>query len=327
MTYVSEDTIHEREVTRGTSSALPVWGTETDARRGHSQRLLERLGFVALAAPMLALLLAVARAPGPVSLTIAMLWASAQPLLVAWLLRRRRLRLQEELPTLGDLVELGSRAEAAEAALRKDEEMLHELRATVIGITMAHQLLKTSSPEIHDATRDRLTELQDSELARLERLIVGVPERTADHVDLRDVVRPIADSLRLRGTTIECHGDAAATGRPDDISEIIHILLANAARHAPGSEIRVTVFQTSTAAGIQVSDKGPGVPQRLASRVFERGLRGPGSPGHGLGLHIARNLAREMGGELRLEPTTNGASFELTLPLAVGVGSCLAHSA
>jgi signal transduction histidine kinase len=326
MTYVCKDTVQEREVTRGTTSALPVWGP-AEVGGGQPQRLMERLGFVALAAPMLALVLVVARAPGPWSVTIALLGASVQPLLVAWSLRRRRIRLQEELPTLGDLVELGSRAEAAEAALRKDEEMLHELRATVVGITMAHQLLKTSSPEIHDATRDRLTELQDSELARLERLIVGVPERTSDHVDLMDVVRPIADSLRLRGTTIECHGDAAATGRPDDISEIIHILLANAARHAPGSEIRVTVFQTSTAAGIQVSDTGPGVSPRLASRVFERGLRGPASPGHGLGLHIARNLAHEMGGELRLEPTTSGASFQVTLPLAVGVESCLAHSA
>lgn len=326
MTYICKDTIQERDVTWGTS-ALPVWGSATEAGRRQPQKLLESLGFVALAAPMLALVLVVARAPGPLSLTIALLWASVQPLLVAWSLRRRRIRLQEELPTLGDLVELDSRAEAAEAALRKDEEMLHELRATVVGITMAHQLLKISSPEIQDATRDRLTQLQDSELARLERLIVGVPERTSDHVDLTDVVRPHADSLRLRGATIECHGDAAASGRPDDISEIIHVLLANAARHAPGSEIRVTAFQTSTAAGIQVSDNGPGISQRLASRVFERGIRGPGSPGHGLGLHIARNLAREMGGELRYEPTTSGASFQLTLPLAQGVGSCLAHSA
>jgi signal transduction histidine kinase len=273
---------------------------------------------------MLALVLVVYRAPGPWSLAMAGLWASVQLPLAAWFQHRQRARY---VPSFGDLVELGSRAAAAEEALRRDEEMLHEVRATVVGITMAHQLLRTSNPEIHDATRDRLAELQDTELARLERLVVGVPERTAGDIDLRDVVRPLADSLRLRGTEVECHGNGVATGRPDDISEIVHVLLTNAARHAPGSAIRVMLFQTSTTAGIQVADDGPGVPPELASRLFERGVRGPDSPGHGLGLHIARKLAREMGGELRLEPGSSGTTFELTLPLSIGAVPCLAHSA
>lgn len=309
------------------TSTPAIWGTTPEVDHARSRTSPERLGVALFAVPMVALALVVYLAPGPWSVTTALLWATLQLPLAAWLHRRLRARQAGDLPTVGDLFELRFRAEAAEEALRHDEELLHELRATVVGITMAHQLLKTSSPEIQEATRDRLTELQDTELARLERLVVGVPERTSREVDLRDIVRPLADSLSLRGTTVECHGAAAATGRQDDISEIVHVLLANAARHAPGSAIRVTLFQTSRMAGIQVADDGPGVPSSMASRLFERGVRGPDSPGHGLGLHIAHKLAAEMGGELRLVSTTRGASFELTLPLSEGAVPCLAHSA
>ncbi len=320
-------------------SVRPVRGDTPAADHASSGNILTRLNVASIGArrlapvlvlalvPAIVLVRALEGSPGPWGVATALLWASLPVQLAAWLRLRRRADDSLDVTTLADLAELGSRAEAAEAALRRDEELMHELRATVVGITMAHQLLRTSSPEIHDATRQRLTELQNSELARLERLVVGVPERTSDNIDLEDVVRPLAESLRVRGTMVECHGDGAATGRPDDVSEIVHVLLANAARHAPGSVIRVTLFQTATTAGIQVADDGPGVPPTLASRLFDRGVRGPDSPGQGLGLHIARKLAREMGGELRLEPASRGASFELTLPLAIGAVPCLAHSA
>lgn len=300
--------------------------TYTD--RFHDQGKVERLGVASLGAVVvLLLLLELDRVSGPWGLATALLWASVPVQLAAWLHLRQRSRDAEELSALRDMAELGSRAEAAEAALRRDEELLHELRATVVGITMAHQMLRTSGSAIEDETRHRLTKLQDSELARLERLVVGVPERTSSNVDLRDVVRPLADSLSIRGTRVEWDGAGAVTGRPDDITEIVHVLLTNAARHAPGSEVRVTLFQTPVGAGVRIVDDGPGVPAELASRLFDRGVRGPDSPGHGLGLHVARKLAREMGGELSLEPSLGGATFELTLPVAIGAEPCLAHSA
>jgi signal transduction histidine kinase len=328
MSYMCKETRPEQVTTRATSALTPVWGTAAGPGRASSREWSTELpGSVLLAAPIWVLVVVVARAPGPWSLALALLGATIELPCIAWVQRRRRARRAGGLPTLGDVVELSTRAESAENALREKEEMLHELRAMVVGITMSHQLLRTSSHEIQAATRDRLVQLQDSELARLERLVVGVPERTSDEVDLMHLVRPLADSLRLRGARVECHGAAAATGRPDDIREIVHVLLTNAARHAAGSDVRVVVFQTSTAAGIHIADDGPGVPPELASRIFDRGVRGPGSAGHGLGLHIARRLAQEMGGDLRLRPTSGGASFELTLPLSVGAVSCLAHSA
>ena len=70
---------------------------------------------------------------------------------------------------------------------------------------------------------------------------------------------------------------------------------------------------------VDVSDSGPGIPAALRPRLFERGTRRDESPGHGLGLHIARRLARGMGGDLRIhtESGSPGVSFTLLLPAAV----------
>ena len=67
---------------------------------------------------------------------------------------------------------------------------------------------------------------------------------------------------------------------------------------------------------VTVSDDGPGIPAPSAEAVFGRGFRGPGSRGTGLGLAVARTLARQHGGELRLIPSAIGATFLLSLPRA-----------
>ena len=65
---------------------------------------------------------------------------------------------------------------------------------------------------------------------------------------------------------------------------------------------------------ITCADDGPGLTSDEAARAFERGFRGRTSRGSGLGLHGARELMVEQGGDLALEPTTTGATFVMTLP-------------
>jgi signal transduction histidine kinase len=97
----------------------------------------------------------------------------------------------------------------------------------------------------------------------------------------------------------------------------------NAAKYADGTAS--PTIHLSAAAGngslvLTVRDHGPGIPREQARAVFdpfERGGRDPADPvpGVGLGLALARGLARDMGGELTLEsPSDGGARFRLELP-------------
>ncbi|RZL67174.1 MAG: two-component sensor histidine kinase, partial [Rhodococcus sp. (in: high G+C Gram-positive bacteria)] len=96
--------------------------------------------------------------------------------------------------------------------------------------------------------------------------------------------------------------------------------LDNAGRFTPsGGTIRVAVGR-DTHAFITVDDEGPGVAEADRERIFERlvrlnSARDRASGGVGLGLSIARTLARAHGGELVCLAGPSGARFRLTLPL------------
>lgn len=98
------------------------------------------------------------------------------------------------------------------------------------------------------------------------------------------------------------------------VEEILNILLVNAATHAPGAAVVVSGSARDGRVQLRVSDDGPGVPAHLRADVFTRGVRRRGSPGHGIGLELARRLARGQHGDLWLEDTSVGASFVLEVP-------------
>ena len=101
---------------------------------------------------------------------------------------------------------------------------------------------------------------------------------------------------------------------PGAVARIARILLNNAHRHGAG---RVVLRVEGGA--IEVSDEGPGVPPGEEERIFERFRRGPEAGedgGFGLGLAIGRELAEQMGGELRF---VGNATFRATFPPAEDV--------
>ncbi|MDT7556374.1 MAG: hypothetical protein QOI68_844, partial [Pseudonocardiales bacterium] len=105
------------------------------------------------------------------------------------------------------------------------------------------------------------------------------------------------------------------------ITQIVTNLLDNARRHTPaGGTLGVTVEHNDTEALLTVRDSGPGVPDGDRERIFDRlvrldDARARDSGGAGLGLPIARALARAHGGELAYLPGQPGGAFQLRLPL------------
>jgi signal transduction histidine kinase len=107
---------------------------------------------------------------------------------------------------------------------------------------------------------------------------------------------------------------------PDLITRVVRNLLANAARHARSS-IAVETGTAGAFAWVRIANDGPAVPAEQRQRIFEPfarldGARAASGGGAGLGLAIARRIARAHDGDVDLEPADHGASFRLTLPLA-----------
>ncbi len=92
-------------------------------------------------------------------------------------------------------------------------------------------------------------------------------------------------------------------------------ILSNAVKHTQAGLISVYAYEHQPGVlAIKVADSGPGVPEDLREKIFEPFYRGQlNVPGTGLGMSIARTLARRMGGDLTLLPSVSGAQFLLTL--------------
>jgi signal transduction histidine kinase len=106
-------------------------------------------------------------------------------------------------------------------------------------------------------------------------------------------------------------------GDRDRIEQVLRALVANALRHAPTSDVEISVEPQSAKVRVGVLDRGPGIPKAQREHVFKRFVRvnelASGS-GAGLGLYVARGLARLMGGDVTLETRPQGGSvFWFTL--------------
>ena len=105
--------------------------------------------------------------------------------------------------------------------------------------------------------------------------------------------------------------------QPDAVAAMFNVLLDNAAKHGR-SAAKVTVEPHGNYVEVAVHDDGPGVDPSLRTGLFEWGVRGAGSTGQGIGLHIARDLAQQQGGYLRTgDVAGGGATFVLGLPLDI----------
>ena len=216
-----------------------------------------------------------------------------------------RLAIRENTTTVDALHD---RVAQVELAVREDRERLHEINATIAGIATATRLIH-DGPELTADRKDLLQDMLDSEIARLERL---VDHRTAhlQDVDLDKTLQPLILAQQTMGRNVQWTPSGhIASGRADDIAEVMTTLLNNAAQHAPGSPVSVSVRQDHDLVEIRVADCGPGISREMAARIFEWGERGPESEGQGIGLNVAKRLIDELGGSLRALPSQTHAGF------------------
>jgi two-component system clock-associated histidine kinase SasA len=103
------------------------------------------------------------------------------------------------------------------------------------------------------------------------------------------------------------------------VAQVLHGLLANAGKYAPGSPVRVTLNHALDEIAIRVEDDGPGIDPEYWDLVFDRGFRldPNGLPGSGIGLAVARRMVRSQDGDLWVESSpSGGAAFVISIPAA-----------
>jgi signal transduction histidine kinase len=217
----------------------------------------------------------------------------------------------------------------------------HELKTPLTSIRMFADLLaekrvpdeqrQSTYLRIISAEAARLTRLINNVLdfARLERGAPPGEHRDCDLVDaVRDVAETCAPHLEAAGVIFQSEIEADALpihGDRDALAQIILNLISNAEKYG-GSDILVRVRRQETPSGalgcVDVLDRGPGIPAAQVRTVFEPFHRlddslSSGIPGSGLGLTLARRMARSHGGDVTYSPRAGGGScFTLTVPLA-----------
>jgi signal transduction histidine kinase len=102
------------------------------------------------------------------------------------------------------------------------------------------------------------------------------------------------------------------------VAQALHPLVDNAVQHARGA-VAVSVARDDGHVIVTVGDDGPGLAADAVERIFEPGVSDTGSAG--LGLPLARRLARACGGEVAARADPAGGRFELRLPATSSAGA------
>jgi signal transduction histidine kinase len=210
----------------------------------------------------------------------------------------------------------------------------HELRTPLTNIRMYAELLEDSAEDDDAARRAKVIVAESQRLGRLienvlafarhQKGVLAVkPGRVDVDAVVREVVATFEPALGARGIEVrfELGAPPPVRASADAVDQIVANLLSNVEKYAAaGGEVRVGTRADGGHVVVSVADRGPGIPARERDKIFEPFHRAgdslTGASGTGIGLAIARELARAAGGELALAEAEHGACFELTLPVA-----------
>lgn len=219
------------------------------------------------------------------------------------------------------------------AAMRREQrfsaELSHELRTPLTKISTRAQLL-AADPALPGPVRKEAraivaaTGQMSDAIEALMAAARADGNRTPASSDPAVAVRAAIDAARepaaRRDVRLEFveerHAGRRVSAESALVQRILAPLLENASRMAAGS-VRVTLEWATSSVDVVVLDDGSGVAVADAERIFDPGARGAADHGGaGLGLALARRLARSAGGDVHADPTSEGGRFVVSLPAA-----------
>jgi two-component system, OmpR family, sensor kinase len=183
-----------------------------------------------------------------------------------------------------------------------------------------------SVSEIDKAMRSvqRLARLSE-DLLDLRRLDEGLFTLNWAALDLAALARETGASLATTSVPVNVTGlsEIVLIGDANRLRQALENVVSNAVKYSPsGKSVQIDVSVRSAEEGeeravVEVTDQGPGIAPKMQQVLFERFVSDAKSRGLGLGLYLARRIAREHDGDLSVTSTPGaGSKFRLELPLA-----------
>jgi len=251
------------------------------------------------------------------------------------LVRTERAKMQEQLMISDRMASVGILAAGVA------HEINNPLAAVLANLDLALADLATAptNPEVLEGIRE---ELGDARTAadRVRRIVrdLRIFSRSAEerlgpidvHAVLESTLRMAANEIRHRATLVKDYGSvppvSASEGR---LGQVFLNLIVNASQalpegHADSNEIRIRTLCSGDRVVISISDTGPGLPTSVMQRLFTPFVTTkPAGIGTGLGLSICHRIVTGFGGEIRVDSSTSGTTFEVVLLMAEDAGEMI----
>lgn len=231
---------------------------------------------------------------------------------------------------------------AAEAGRRAGAEELvtvlaHDLRNLLAPIGLRLQILQRRFERDERAEDGEAIQHALDGISRLDALILNLLdasriERGMFALELRahdlcTLTRDSASALSTPETPIDVVAEVPMIPVRVDaarLQQVLANLLSNATRHSPPGavvtvELAIVPEGTESLARLTVHNVGPGIPEEILPRIFDRFVKETGSSGLGLGLYLSQQITRAHGGTLTVTSSPEqGTAFTLLLPLLPG---------
>jgi two-component system phosphate regulon sensor histidine kinase PhoR len=210
------------------------------------------------------------------------------------------------------------------------ENAAHELRTPLAAIVSVMDVLESGAKDIPEA-RDRFLKhirVHSERLSRLARSLLvlarlqtGVEQPRLTVVPVRPLLEEIAGRLDpARGVEVSIRSSAqtGALADRDLLQRAIANVAENSAKHTRTGEIVLEARENGTTTRIEIRDTGPGMTDEEQARAFQRFYRSSnGTDGFGLGLAIAEEAVRALGGTIELESELgSGTRVRVAVPSA-----------
>lgn len=204
------------------------------------------------------------------------------------------------------------------------ERVSHELRTPITIMSGFASTLAEQGADLSEEDRsafvqrlaaatDRLRYLVE-EILTLASLDSGLTAPTPVEVTLAPLLAQAAEATdRADDIEVACPDGLAVRTDPAVFLRVVGPVLDNAIRYAGAATVHA--WRDGGDVVVEVLDEGPGIPEELAPRIFERFVRGRHTvAGMGLGLAIAQHLGASIEAEIAYEPRDRGSRFTVRVP-------------